>query len=147
MFFARSIGRMLCGCYSDVCRGSDDALWRWHQHTSQLGFPRMGRLTVRFALAAHRFFLYHRHSGPIHFDIENRNRLAAAAGQIQLDGFLHFLSFAPNDIFSEGQPASRAFTASSAERTITLGHMPQKENPRIVTLYRTPPSVEFKFTC
>jgi len=52
-------------------------------------------------LAAHRFFLYHRHSGPIQLDIENRNRLAADDGQIQLDRFLHFLSFALRDIFSD----------------------------------------------
>jgi hypothetical protein len=60
----------------------------------------MGRLIVRLALAAHCFLLDHRHSGPIHFGIENRNRLAADDGQIQLDGLLHFFLFTQSDVFS-----------------------------------------------
>jgi hypothetical protein len=60
----------------------------------------MGRLTVGLALAAHRFFLDHRHSGPIHFDIENRNRLAGDNGKIELDRPLHLLALALSDILS-----------------------------------------------
>ena len=46
------------------------------EHTSQLGFPRMGRLAVRFALPAHRLFLHHRYSRPVHLHIQDRNRLS-----------------------------------------------------------------------
>src|SRR6202522_249617 len=57
------------------------------QHTSQLDLPRMGGLTVRLAWTAYSFLLDHRHSGPIHFHIENRNRLAEERRNIQPDAF------------------------------------------------------------
>src|ERR1700677_3815370 len=72
------------------------------EHTSQLDFPRMGWLTVRLALAAYSFLLDHWHSGPIHFDIENRNRLAEDSGKIQLDRFVDLLALMLSDIFSDG---------------------------------------------
>ena len=71
------------------------------EDTSQLDLPRMSRLALRLALATHRILLHHRHSGPIHFDIESRNRLAHDNGQIQLDSFLDFLPFALSYIFSD----------------------------------------------
>jgi hypothetical protein len=61
----------------------------------------MGRLAVRLALAVHCLFPYHRHSGPIHLDVENRNRLADDDGQIQLDGLLHFFLFTLSNVFSD----------------------------------------------
>jgi len=60
----------------------------------------MGRLTVHLALAAYSFLLDHRHSGPIHFDIENRNRLAEDSGKIQLDRFVDLLALTSSDILS-----------------------------------------------
>ena len=60
----------------------------------------MGWLAVRLALTARRFLLYYRHSGPVHFHIENRNRLANDDGQIQLDSFLDLLALTPSDILS-----------------------------------------------
>ena len=45
------------------------------EDASQLDFPRMGRLTFRLALPAHRLFLHHRYSRPIHLHIQDRNRL------------------------------------------------------------------------
>jgi hypothetical protein len=59
----------------------------------------MGRLTVRLRLAAYGFLADHRRSGPIHFDIENRNRLADDDGRSQLDGLLHFFLFTLIDVF------------------------------------------------
>src|ERR1700723_873407 len=70
------------------------------EHTSQLDLPRMGWLPVRLRLAAYGFLLDHRYSGPIHFDIKNRNRLAEDDGKIQLDRFLDLLAFTPSDILS-----------------------------------------------
>src|SRR6266849_9846698 len=40
--------------------------------TSQLGFPRMGRLSVRLAWPSRDLLLHHRYSRPIHLDIQNR---------------------------------------------------------------------------
>ena len=62
----------------------------------------MGRLTVRLALAAHRFFLDHRHSGPIHFartgpESACRRRRADPAGWLCRISSLLTLS----DIFSD----------------------------------------------
>jgi hypothetical protein len=59
----------------------------------------MGRPTVHLRLVTHCFLFHHRHSGPIHFHIENRNRLADDDGQIQLDGLLHFFLFTLSDVF------------------------------------------------
>ena len=70
------------------------------EHTSQLDLPRMGGLTVCLALAAYSFLLDHRHSGPIHLHIENRNRLAEDNGKIQLDRFLDLLALTLSDILS-----------------------------------------------
>src|SRR6202789_3879206 len=70
------------------------------EHTSQLDLPRMGGLTVRLAWAAYSFLLDHRHSGPIHFHIENRNRLAEDSRKIQLDRFVALLALTPSDILS-----------------------------------------------
>src|SRR5271165_2568618 len=71
------------------------------ENASQFDLPRMGWLTVRLAQAAHRFLLDHRHSGAIHLDVENRNRLACDDRQIQLDRFLDFFSRALSYIFSD----------------------------------------------
>src|SRR5258708_3128661 len=61
----------------------------------------MVRRTGRLARAVQCFFLYHRHYSPIHFGVENRNRLADDDGQIQLDRFLDLLPFTLSDIFSD----------------------------------------------
>src|SRR6202034_4009331 len=72
---------------------------RWCFFIHAFCFTGMGWLTVRLALAAYSFLLDHWHSGPIHFDIENRNRLADD-GQIELDRFLDFLTLTLSDIRS-----------------------------------------------
>jgi len=45
------------------------------EDASQLDFPRMRREVLDFALSAHRLFLYHRDSRPVHLHVENGNRL------------------------------------------------------------------------
>jgi hypothetical protein len=72
------------------------------EDASQLGFPRMGRLTVDFALSAHRLFLHHRYSRPIHLHIQNAHRLPDDHRQIQLDGPLDLPLFALRDVASYG---------------------------------------------
>ena len=46
------------------------------EHASELDLTRAGRLPFGLALAPGGFFFYHRHSGSIHFYVQNRNRLA-----------------------------------------------------------------------
>ena len=62
----------------------------------------MGRLAFRLALPAHRLFLHHRHSRPIHLHIQDRNGFAHDDRQIQLHGPLDLLLLACGDILSDG---------------------------------------------
>ena len=59
------------------------------EHASELDLTRAGRLPFGLALAPGGFFFYHRHSGSIHFYVQNRNRLAHDDRQIQLHGALN----------------------------------------------------------
>lgn len=61
-----------------------------------------GWLAVGLAFASLRLFLHHRHSGPIHLHIQNRNRLTHNDGQLQLDGFANFPLLAGGDVGSDG---------------------------------------------
>ena len=72
------------------------------EHASQLDLARVGRLAVGLAFTSLRFFLPYRNSGPIHWHIQNRNRLTHHNGQVQLDGFANFPLLAGGDIGSDG---------------------------------------------
>ena len=61
----------------------------------------MGRLAFRLALPAHRLFLHHRHSRPIHLHIQDGNRFAHHDRQIQLHGSLDLLLLACGDILAD----------------------------------------------
>ena len=62
----------------------------------------MGRLAVGLAFPAHGLFLHHRHSGPVHLHIQDRNGLADDDRQIQLHGPLDLLLLTRDDTISDG---------------------------------------------
>jgi hypothetical protein len=59
-------------------------------------------LAVGLAFPAHRFFLHHRHSRPIHLHIQNPHRLTDDDRQVQLHGALNLLLLTRGDILSDG---------------------------------------------
>jgi hypothetical protein len=54
---------------------------RLGEYAPQLDFPRMGRLTLDFALPTHRLFLHHRHSRPIHLHVKDHPELQRGAAK------------------------------------------------------------------
>ena len=62
----------------------------------------MGWLTFRLALSAHRLFLHHGYSRPIHLHVQDRDRFAHHDGQIQLHGSLNLCLLARGDILAYG---------------------------------------------
>ena len=61
----------------------------------------MGRLALHLALPAHRLFLHHRYSRPIHLDIQNRHRVTHYNWEIQLYGTLDRALLALSNIASD----------------------------------------------
>src|ERR1039457_2814790 len=73
----------LCGCFNRAYVsgriGVADGVaflvpFRLREHTSQLGLPRVGRLSLRLARSAYGFFFYYWHSRAVHLHIQDWNR-------------------------------------------------------------------------
>ena len=71
------------------------------EYASQLGFPRMRRLTFHLALPAHCLFLHHGYTRSIHLHIQDGDRFAHHHRQIQLHGPLDLLLLALRNVGSD----------------------------------------------
>jgi hypothetical protein len=74
---------------------------------AELDFAGVGRLPICFTRSPLGLLFDHGNAGPIHPDIENRNRLAHDHRQMQLRGLVHGGLFALTDIGADG--FSRSF--------------------------------------